>query len=70
MAEIVNLRAMRKRRDRAENERKAEENRALHGRTKAEKNAGATERERALSRLDGHRREPAATPPDGTDETP
>ena len=69
MAEIVNLRTMRKRRDRAEKERKAEENRALHGRTRTEKNAGTTERERALSRLDGHRLE-RATPPDGTDETP
>lgn len=67
MAEIVNLRAARKRRDRAEKARKAGENRALHGRTKAQKAAGATERERALARLDGHRRE---TPPDGPDETP
>ncbi|MCO5158090.1 MAG: DUF4169 family protein [Aquamicrobium sp.] len=70
MAEIVNRRAMRKRRDRAEKERKAEENRALHGRTKGEKNAGTAERERALSRLDGHRIERAAPESDGTDETP
>lgn len=69
MAEIVNLRTMRKHRDRAEKERKAEENRALHGRTKAEKNAEATDRERERAHLDGHRIERAA-PPDGTDETP
>ncbi len=70
MAEIVNLRTMRKRRDRAEKERKAEENRALHGRIKAERSAGTTERERALSHLDGHRLERAASQPDDTDETP
>jgi len=65
MAEIVNLRTARKRRDRAEKARKADENRALHGRTKGQKTTEATERERALARLDGHRREPAAP-----DETP
>lgn len=70
MAEIVNLRTLRKRRDRAEKERKAEENRALHGRTKAERNATATAREQALSRLDGHRLEQTAPRTDRADETP
>ncbi len=37
MAEIVNLRSVRKRKARAEKERKAEANRALHGRTRAER---------------------------------
>ena len=66
MAEIVNLRTARKRRDRAQKARKADENRVLHGRTKGDRAAEAAERERALARLDGHRREPAA--PDGPDE--
>lgn len=60
MAEIVNLRTARKRRDRAEKERKADENRVLHGRTRAEKDALATERDRERAALDGHRRSPVS----------
>lgn len=61
MAEIVNLRRVRKQKARQEKEKTAERNRALHGRTKAER-----ETERLLSQktgrfLDGHRR----TPKDG-----
>lgn len=59
MADIVNLRAARKRRDRAEKERKAEENRARHGQGRAGKLADKARREREASLLDGHRRERA-----------
>lgn len=59
MADIVNLRAARKRRDRAEKERQAEENRVRHGQSKAGKLAARAEREREASLLDGHRRERA-----------
>lgn len=65
MAEIVNLRIARKRRDRAEKEREAARNRALHGRTRAQKTAEAAERARSLALLDGHRLDGAR--PDDTD---
>ncbi len=57
MSEIVNLRQARKRRDRDEKRRKADENAAKHGRAKAdrERHDALTNLERR--RLDGHRRE-------------
>ena len=58
MGDIVNLRTVRKQRDRAEDARKADENRARFGRTKAEKQAQAKTAERAETQLDNHRREP------------
>ena len=58
MGDIVNLRTVRKQRDRAEDARKADENRALFGRTKAQKQAEAKAAERAQTQLDNHRREP------------
>lgn len=60
MAEIVNLRSVRKQKARSENERAAEANRALHGRTKAEKQAEASSRAREAAAHDGHKREPAS----------
>lgn len=65
MAEIVNLRRARKRRERDERARQADENRILHGRPRAER-----EHREALSvlerrRLDGHRRDT-----DPSSETP
>jgi hypothetical protein len=56
MADIVNLRQVRKQKARADKERAAAENRAIHGRSKAER-----ERERRLEQksstfLDAHRR--------------
>lgn len=62
MGEIVNLRAARKRKARAEKERRADENRNLYGRTAAEKAALAAGRERERAAHDGHRRVPAAAP--------
>lgn len=66
MAEIVNLRQARKRKAREESAREAEQNRLLHGRTKAEKTRDRTESEKTVSFLDGHRREP----PSPGDKTP
>ncbi|MGR6329836.1 DUF4169 family protein [Sphingomonas sp. XXL09] len=53
MAEIVNLNRARKARDRAAARQTAEANRAKFGRTKAEKQADATERARSDRMLDG-----------------
>ncbi len=57
MAEIVNLRAARKARGRAESQAKAAANRAQFGRTKAEKQAERDETARRERLLDGARRE-------------
>lgn len=57
MAEIVNLRLARKARDRREREAAADANRALHGRTRAERAAVDAERARTDKALDGARRE-------------
>ncbi len=53
MAEIVNLRQVRKRAARAEKEARAEQNRVTHGMTKAERRKSEDERARAKDRLDG-----------------
>jgi hypothetical protein len=58
MGDVVNLRTARKHRERAEDARKADENRVRFGRTKAEKQAEAKAAEREIVHLDGHRREP------------
>ncbi|MVA97179.1 DUF4169 family protein [Nitratireductor sp. CAU 1489] len=57
MAEIVNLRLARKRADRAEREKRADENRARHGRTKMQKQTEARVEKTARMALDGHRRD-------------
>jgi hypothetical protein len=57
MAEIVNLRTARKRKARDEEAAKAEQNRVLFGRTKAEKNKSKAEAELAARRLEGHKLE-------------
>lgn len=62
MGEVVNLRMVRKRSARADKERVAAENRALHGRSKADRKAQDAERDREKTRLDGHHRDG----PDGT----
>ncbi len=53
MAEIVNLRRVRKARDRAAAATAAEANRAKFGRTKAEREADAVEQARVRRTLDG-----------------
>ena len=57
MADIVNLRMARKTKARNEKERIAEQNRLLHGRSKAEKLRAQAEAGKASSFLEGHRRE-------------
>ncbi|MFC2927012.1 MULTISPECIES: DUF4169 family protein [Hyphobacterium] len=54
----INLRAARKAKARAEKEKAADANRAAFGRTKAERLKAKTEKEKANSHLDGHKREP------------
>ncbi len=55
MGEVVNLRLARKRKARAEHDAAAAASRALHGRSKAEKAAQKSSRERDKTLLDGHR---------------
>jgi hypothetical protein len=57
MAEIVNLRMARKRNARAEKERTASENRAVHGLSKAERQGLKADGDRAKLSLDRHRLE-------------
>lgn len=55
MAEIVNLKAVKKAKARADKEREAEANRAKFGRTKAERKADDAEKARLDRTLDGAR---------------
>ncbi|HRL06746.1 MAG TPA: DUF4169 family protein [Brevundimonas diminuta] len=55
MGEIVNLNKARKARDKAAAKRTAEANRLTFGRTRAERDAARTERDRDARRLDGHK---------------
>ena len=57
MGEIVNLNRARKARDKAVDKAVAVANRAAHGRTKAQREAADTERDRAARLLDGAKRE-------------
>ena len=57
MADIVNLRQARKLKLRAGKEAEASANRALHGRTKAEKQRDAAEADKTGRLVDGHFRE-------------
>jgi hypothetical protein len=56
MGDVVNLRTARKRKERETRAKEADASRALHGRSKAEKEAETLHREKAISFLDGHRR--------------
>ena len=55
MAEIINLRQVRKQKARAEAEKTAEQNRISFGRTKAERKLTEAEKTLAERRLEGHR---------------
>jgi len=55
MGEIINLNRFRKRRDRAEDERRADENRVRFGRTRAERARDSDEPRRADRALDDKR---------------
>lgn len=52
--EVVSLRLARKRRERTARSEAGAQNRAVHGRTKAERTAEAARREAEARRLDGH----------------
>lgn len=54
MADIVNLRKARKQAKRKTEEKTAQQNRALYGRTRAERSADAARRETLNRTLDGH----------------
>jgi hypothetical protein len=57
MAEIVNLRRLRKQKARAEARAAAAENAARHGQGKADRSLQQAKAEQAARRLDGHRLE-------------
>ena len=57
MGEVVNLRRLRKDRQRKEAEAKADANRVAFGRTKVERKLSEAEKALAARQLDGHRRE-------------
>jgi hypothetical protein len=57
MAEIINLKLVRKVREREAKERAAETNRAKHGRSKVEKLQDALEERRQRDRLDALKRD-------------
>ena len=57
MAVVVNLRNVRKARDRAAKRAEADQNAAKHGRSKTEKLRDAAEADKVRRDLDGHERE-------------
>ncbi|CAH2408571.1 DUF4169 family protein [Mesorhizobium escarrei] len=62
MADIVNLRQARKQKARAEQERLAEQNRTLHGRSKADRERDRSIADKAEKFVAGHRREVLGDP--------
>ncbi len=54
MGTVINLRQARKQKKRADKERQAETNRALHGQTKAEKDRLRSDQSKQERQLDGH----------------
>lgn len=60
MAEIINFRKARKQRARADAEKTASDNRVKFGRTKQQRQTDDHNEKMRVSRLDAHRREPAA----------
>jgi hypothetical protein len=59
MAEIINLRQARKRKERGDKARAADENRVKHGRSAKEAKHARLEKALDARRLEGHRRAPA-----------
>lgn len=58
-AEIVNLRQARKRKQRADSEKQAEDNRRKFGRSKAEREAARRRRDELEKKVEGHRLSPS-----------
>ncbi len=67
MAKVVNLNKFRKQKAKLEREKRAEVNRRLHGRTKAERQRELLQKQRLTDKVDGARLEPGA-PADVSDE--
>lgn len=63
MGDVVNLRMARKHKARAEKQQAASENRALHGRSKAERLRDQVEAGKAASFVEGHRLADRDKPP-------
>ena len=57
MADIINLRNVRKQKARADKDAQAQQNRILFGRTKAEKLRQAAEKALADKHIDGHKKD-------------
>jgi competence protein ComGC len=57
MAQIINLKSVRKQKARADKEAQAAQNRVLFGRTKAEKLKHAGEKSLADKHIDGHKKD-------------
>lgn len=57
MAEIINLRNVRKQKARVDKDSQAAQNRVLFGRTKAEKLKQAAEKAQADKHIDGHKKD-------------
>jgi len=57
MAEIINLKTIRKQKARSDKEAQAAQNRVLFGRTKAEKLKQAAERAQAERHIEGHKKD-------------
>lgn len=64
MADIINLRQARKQKARLEKDHAAGQNRALHGRTKAEKERDRLTADKSERFVAGHRREKSREPGD------
>ncbi|MCX2721903.1 DUF4169 family protein [Roseibium salinum] len=63
-AEIINLRTVRKQKQRQDKQKSAEDNRLKFGRTKAEREAARRRRDELESHVDGHRLNTGETPGD------
>ena len=61
MGEVINLRKARKQEKKREDAERAASNRAVHGRTKAEKTFEATRAEQMRRHLDAHKIDPGDT---------
>ena len=57
MADVVNLRQVRKAKARIDREKEAEANRRLHGMTRAERDKAADDRRRLEQHVEGHKRD-------------
>ncbi|MCV0429063.1 MAG: DUF4169 family protein [Roseibium sp.] len=67
-AEIINLRQMRKQKNRLDKEKVADDNRRKFGRTKTEREAARRRRDELQSHVEGHRLdEPAPNDKDSSD---